>query len=78
MRKSFDRRLECEYSLAMGSKGSLLKNAREDMIIMHPLPRVGEIRPDVDDTKHALYFKQAFNGVPVRMALLALLLGAVE
>jgi len=59
-------------------KNNLLKNARENMIIMHPLPRVDEIHPEVDETKHALYFKQAFNGVPVRMALLALLLGVVE
>jgi aspartate carbamoyltransferase catalytic subunit len=41
---------------------------------MHPLPRVDEIAPEVDDTPHALYFKQAFNGVLVRMALLGLLL----
>jgi aspartate carbamoyltransferase catalytic subunit len=42
---------------------------------MHPLPRVVEIDPEVDKTTHALYFKQAFNGVPVRMALLSLILG---
>jgi aspartate carbamoyltransferase catalytic subunit len=42
---------------------------------MHPLPRVVEIDPEVDNTKHAVYFRQAFNGVPVRMALLALILG---
>ncbi len=54
----------------------MLSNAKKDMIIMHPLPRVDEIAPEVDSTKHALYFKQAFNGVPVRMALLALVLGA--
>ena len=52
-----------------------LKNAKETLRIMHPLPRVAEIDPGVDDTPHALYFKQAFNGVPVRMALLALVLG---
>lgn len=54
----------------------MLSNAKKDMIIMHPLPRVDEIAPEVDKTKHAIYFKQAFNGVPVRMALLALVLGA--
>jgi len=54
----------------------LLKDARKDMIIMHPLPRVGEIDPEVDGTPHAKYFEQAFNGVPVRMALLSLILGA--
>ena len=44
---------------------------------MHPLPRVSEILPEVDDTKHAVYFKQAFNGVPVRMALLSLVSGGI-
>jgi aspartate carbamoyltransferase catalytic subunit len=53
---------------------SLLKNAKDNLIVMHPLPRVDEIAPEVDDTPHALYFKQAFNGVAVRMALLGLLL----
>jgi len=53
-----------------------LKDVKRDMIIMHPLPRVGEIAPEVDATEHARYFEQAFNGVPVRMALLGLVLGA--
>jgi aspartate carbamoyltransferase catalytic subunit len=56
----------------------MLGEAKEDLIVMHPLPRVKEISPEVDSTSHALYFKQAFNGVPVRMALLGLVLGAVE
>lgn len=56
----------------------LLKQAKEDLIIMHPLPRVTEIHPEVDKTPHALYFKQAFNGVPVRMALLSLVVGGGE
>lgn len=56
----------------------LLKSAKEDLIVMHPLPRVTEISPEVDKTPHAKYFEQAFNGVPVRMALLAMVLGAVE
>ncbi len=42
---------------------------------MHPLPRVNEILPEVDVTAHAKYFKQAFYGIPVRMALLTLVLG---
>lgn len=54
---------------------ALLKNARDDLIVMHPLPRVTEIDPDVDKTQHAVYFKQAFNGVPIRMALLSLISG---
>jgi len=56
----------------------MLKNAKDDMIILHPLPRVDEIHPEVDQTPHAWYFKQAFYGVPVRMAILALLLGVVK
>ncbi|MFW6122136.1 MAG: aspartate carbamoyltransferase [Petrotogales bacterium] len=54
---------------------NLLDYAKKDLIIMHPLPRVVEIDTEVDKTSHALYFKQAFNGVPVRMALLSLILG---
>ncbi len=54
----------------------LLQNAKSKMRILHPLPRVDEIAPDVDNTKHAAYFRQAFNGVPVRMALLEELIGA--
>jgi len=51
-----------------------LEAARDDLTVMHPLPRVDEIAPDVDDTRYANYFEQAHNGVPVRMALLDLLL----
>ncbi len=67
-----------EYNRVVGTykvDNELLKHAKEDLIIMHPLPRVVEIDPQVDKTPHALYFKQAFNGVPVRMALLSLILG---
>lgn len=52
-----------------------LKNVKGDMIIMHPLPRVSEIDPDVDATRHARYFRQAFYGVPIRMAVLSLAMG---
>ena len=52
-----------------------LENAKNDMIILHPLPRVNEISVEVDETPHALYFEQARNGVPIRQALLALTLG---
>lgn len=52
----------------------LLSEAKSDLIVMHPLPRVNEIASEVDKTPHALYFKQAANGVLVRMALLALVL----
>jgi len=67
-----------EYQKVVGSytvDKALLKNAKKDMIIMHPLPRVTEIHPEVDYTPQAIYFKQAFNGVPVRMALLSMALG---
>lgn len=52
----------------------LLSKGKKNMIVMHPLPRVNEISPAVDKTPHALYFKQAFNGVAVRMALLTMVL----
>jgi len=52
-----------------------LDSAPDDLTVMHPLPRVDEIAPDVDETAHAKYFEQAHNGVPVRMALLDILLG---
>ena len=55
-----------------------LKNAKKDMIILHPLPRVDEIAAEVDSTPQARYFSQVGNGVVVRMALLALVLGAVK
>tara|TARA_B100000131_G_scaffold104221_1_gene101273 strand:- start:73 stop:456 length:384 start_codon:yes stop_codon:yes gene_type:complete len=52
-----------------------LDDAKADMIIMHPLPRVDEIHPSVDKTRHASYFEQAFNGVVARMSLMCWLLG---
>jgi aspartate carbamoyltransferase catalytic subunit len=52
-----------------------LEKAKENLIIMHPLPRVDEIIQAVDSTSHARYFQQSFYGVPIRMALLKLLLG---
>ena len=67
-----------EYRKVVGSykiNNELIKNAKKNLIIMHPLPRVTEIDPEVDKTSHAVYFKQAFNGVPVRMALLSLVTG---
>jgi len=54
---------------------STLKNAKDGMIIMHPLPRVGEIAYEVDSLPQARYFQQAKNGVWVRMALLDRLIG---
>lgn len=68
---------ENEYQKIAGEYqigADLLDDARDDLTILHPLPRVDEIAPDVDGTRHAKYFEQAHNGVPVRMALLDLLL----
>ncbi len=56
----------------------MLKDAKPTMKVMHPLPRVDEIAPDVDHTPHAYYFQQARNGLFVREALLALILGGVR
>src|SRR5512136_3327212 len=53
----------------------VLKSAKERMIVMHPLPRVGEIAMDVDDDPRAAYFRQMEYGLYVRMALLAMVLG---
>lgn len=53
----------------------LLSRGPESMIVMHPLPRVNEITPEVDSMPQAKYFEQAFNGVPVRMALLSMVIG---
>jgi len=55
-----------------------LSNTKKDTIILHPLPRVDEIAAEVDKTPQARYFQQVWNGVVVRMALLALVLGAVK
>ncbi len=49
--------------------------AKKEMIVMHPLPRVGEISPDFDDDPRAAYFRQMEYGLYVRMALLAMVLG---
>jgi len=56
----------------------LLKRAPSDSIILHSLPRMDELPEDVDATRHARYWEEAFNGVVMRMALLALVLGATE
>ncbi len=53
----------------------IMKSAKKDMIVMHPLPRVGEISTDFDDDPRAAYFRQMEYGLYVRMALLAMVLG---
>jgi aspartate carbamoyltransferase catalytic subunit len=54
---------------------ALLENTKPSMRVLHPLPRVNEISTDVDDTPQAYYFEQALNGVYVRQALIAKILG---
>lgn len=64
-------RLKDTYILDMPK----MENAKQDMIILHPLPRVNEISVDIDDDPRAAYFKQAQYGVYARMALIMILLG---
>jgi len=57
---------------------ALMRKAKSDSIILHSLPRMDELLEEVDYTRHARYWTEAFNGVVMRMALLALVLGAME
>ncbi len=57
---------------------ALMRKAKSDSIILHSLPRMDELLEEVDYTRHARYWAEAFNGVVLRMALLALVLGAME
>ena len=59
------------YSL----NNAMLAGAKENMRILHPLPRVNEINPDVDDNPHAYYFEQARNGLFARQAIICRALG---
>ncbi len=56
-------------------RNDMLKNARQNMKILHPLPRVNEIAYDVDDNPHAYYFEQARNGLYARQAIICDVLG---
>jgi len=72
---------QAEYAKVKGSYKidlTTLKEAKKDLIVLHPLPRVDEIAAEVDNTSYARYFQQVGNGVVMRMALLALILGAVK
>ncbi len=72
---------ESEFRKVAGSYRidvDLLAGAKPRLIVMHPLPRAGEIAPEVDPTPHAAYFRQAFLAVPVRMALLTAVLGPAK
>ncbi|MCL2172520.1 MAG: aspartate carbamoyltransferase [Nitrososphaerota archaeon] len=55
-----------------------VKTAKKDLIILHPLPRIDEIAPEIDQTPYARYFQQVGNGLFVRMAILSLVLGATK
>ena len=60
----------------------LLKKRHLDQVkpnfrILHPMPRVDELEAEIDPTPYAYYFQQAEHGIPVRMALLALVLGQI-
>ncbi len=70
-----------EYERVKGAyimNGDVVKTLKEGAIIMHPLPRIVEITTDVDDYKGAAYFREAANGLFVRMALIALVTGNVK
>ncbi len=69
---------EATYELVKSSyviDTKVMKVAKERMIVMHPLPRVGEISPEFDEDPRAAYFRQMEYGLYVRMALLAMVLG---
>jgi aspartate carbamoyltransferase catalytic subunit len=71
---------QTEYERLKGSfvvNRQVIERAKTGITVMHPLPRVDEITKEVDGYEGAAYFRQAANGVPVRMALLALITGQV-
>ena len=70
-----------EYEKVKGSyrlSVAELASAKADAIVMHPLPRVDEISPDVDGTAHSKYFKQVWYGLLTRMTLISLVLGGLK
>jgi len=70
-----------EYAKVKGSYRidlNVLKRAKSDLIILHPLPRVDEISVEVDSTPFARYFQQVENGLVTRMALMLIILGAIK
>lgn len=85
--------VQADYSKSVDNRGSsvkrtpsnyqvtrnlLLEKGKRDVIVLHSLPRMDELPEEVDSTRHARYWEEAFNGVVMRMALLSLVLGAVE
>ncbi len=72
---------EDEYGLTPANyqvTREVMKRAKGDSIVLHSLPRMDELLVEVDDLKHARYWQEAYNGVVMRMALLSLILGAME
>jgi aspartate carbamoyltransferase catalytic subunit len=69
---------EAEYERLKGTfvvNKELIEKAKRGITILHPLPRAGEIAREVDGYEGAAYFRQAANGVPIRMAVIALVTG---
>ncbi|WP_339388302.1 aspartate carbamoyltransferase [Vibrio caribbeanicus] len=73
-KERFDESEYAHIKSAYVLNAKLLEEARSNLKVLHPLPRVDEITIDVDKTEHAYYFEQAENGVYARQALLALVL----
>jgi aspartate carbamoyltransferase catalytic subunit len=70
-----------EYLKAAGKyivDGELLSRMRKEAIVLHPLPRAGEVAEEVDADPRAAYFRQAHNGLYIRMALIAKCLGMAD
>ena len=58
-------------------RNEMLENTKENLRILHPLPRVNEIEPEVDENPKAYYFEQALNGVFVRQAIITSILDLI-
>ena len=69
--RTFDR-------LAVQHLKQLAEKAKRDAFVLHSLPRMDELTPDVDESRWGRYWVEAFNGVVMRMSLLSLILGAAE
>jgi aspartate carbamoyltransferase catalytic subunit len=77
-RERLDADSEGDQGYPIVDKKLLKRDQFKESIVMHPLPRVDELAYEIDADPRSLYFKQAAHGVPIRMALMALLLGAKE
>jgi aspartate carbamoyltransferase catalytic subunit len=78
-KERFEDKLEAErIQKAFRITPEILEKCKENVVILHPLPKVTEIDPRVDDMKAARYFDQTFYGVPVRMAILGLIGGVLR